>query len=210
MSFFSERLKALRIERDETQEYIAGLIGVTKASVCKYEKGETEPDMKSIRTIADHLDVTIDYMLGNTDIRTRPRRVSENIKLIMGDLNVDEFTADLRERTGLGLDAAEIEGYLIGKIAPNVEVLQALADYAGIYVTFFYNKNSAETLETERQQKIENGDDYPGLGKAAKIIKSKEFLALAVKIQENGLSIEEINGLIDAVINIKRNHKGST
>lgn len=67
---FGVRLKALRKERGITQEKLADIIKVDRSSVGKYEgKGKTLPSEEVRQAIADYFGVSVDYLLGKTDIR---------------------------------------------------------------------------------------------------------------------------------------------
>ena len=61
---FSENITRLRRERKITQEELALFIGVTKASVSKWETGATIPDIMILPQLAAFFDVSIDELLG--------------------------------------------------------------------------------------------------------------------------------------------------
>ena len=69
MAVFSERLRELRQERGMTQEALGQIIGVKNYSVYTYEKGRSCPDVAGLIALADHFDVSIDYLVGRTDRR---------------------------------------------------------------------------------------------------------------------------------------------
>ena len=60
-----EILKEFRLERGLTQEEVGKIIGVQKAAIQKYEKGDVE-NMKqeSIKILASYYGVTTDFLLG--------------------------------------------------------------------------------------------------------------------------------------------------
>lgn len=60
----SENILRLRREKGVTQEELAKFIGVTKASVSKWETGLSMPDIMLLPQLATFFDVTIDEMLG--------------------------------------------------------------------------------------------------------------------------------------------------
>ena len=79
---FAERLKELRKEHKITQEQLASIIGVERSSIGKYEgKSRIIPSDDIKRRIADYFGVSIDYLLGYTDLR---------INLNVGDLSENE------------------------------------------------------------------------------------------------------------------------
>ena len=62
------RLKKLRKLNNETQEQIASLIGITRAAYSNIENGKRETDFKTLLILAQHFDVTTDYLLCNDPI----------------------------------------------------------------------------------------------------------------------------------------------
>ena len=60
-----EILKELRLEKGLTQEEVGNLIGVQKAAIQKYEKGDVENIKRSsIEKLAKYYGVTTDYIFG--------------------------------------------------------------------------------------------------------------------------------------------------
>ena len=57
------KLKELRKQNNETQEYVASLIGVTRGAYANIENGKREPDFSALFVLADHYGVTIDELL---------------------------------------------------------------------------------------------------------------------------------------------------
>lgn len=68
MSKFSERLKQLRTEKKMTQQTIADLVGVNRATYTNWENGKREPELDKVVDLATELNSTVDYLLGNSDI----------------------------------------------------------------------------------------------------------------------------------------------
>ncbi len=61
---FSQNMIRLRHMRKLTQEQLADFIGVTKASISKWETGQSLPDILMLPRLAAFFDVTIDELLG--------------------------------------------------------------------------------------------------------------------------------------------------
>ena len=57
MPKFSDRFKQLRTERRLSQQNLADQLGFSKSSVNMYERGEREPGLESMETIADYFNV---------------------------------------------------------------------------------------------------------------------------------------------------------
>ena len=68
MEFF-ERMKELRGECGETQLQVAEAIGVTMRQYQRYESGDQKPGLDYLIALADHFNVTLDYLAGRTDER---------------------------------------------------------------------------------------------------------------------------------------------
>ena len=66
---FSNRLRKLRIEKKMKQEEIAKKFNTSKAAISNYENDYRKPNMDLISDLADFFDVSVDYLLGRTDVR---------------------------------------------------------------------------------------------------------------------------------------------
>ncbi len=64
---FSKRIRDLRYKTDQSQEYLGVLLGKSRETISKYEKGEREPGLEVITRLAGHFGVSTDYILGMTD-----------------------------------------------------------------------------------------------------------------------------------------------
>lgn len=66
---FLNRLKQLRLERGLLQSDIAKVIKKSERIVGFYETGERDMNTETLSILADFFNVSIDYLLGKTDIR---------------------------------------------------------------------------------------------------------------------------------------------
>ena len=64
MTKFPERLKALRKEKELSQQGLADVIGISKSSINMYERGEREPSFETMESFADFFNVDMDYLHG--------------------------------------------------------------------------------------------------------------------------------------------------
>jgi transcriptional regulator with XRE-family HTH domain len=78
-----ERIKELRIAKGYTQEELGKILGLKKAAIQKYEKGDVENIKRSkIKLLADALGVTPSYIMGwDNDSFFGTRRDDRLIKL---------------------------------------------------------------------------------------------------------------------------------
>lgn len=68
MESFPTRIKNLRESRRIYQREIAEALGVTTRAYQFYESGRSEPNIKTLIAIADYYHVSIDYLVGRTDV----------------------------------------------------------------------------------------------------------------------------------------------
>lgn len=68
---FQERLKKLRLEAKLTQQEVADKLGITRQAYGYYEseKSKREPDHEATQKLAEIFNVSIDYLLGSTDVK---------------------------------------------------------------------------------------------------------------------------------------------
>ncbi len=71
MADFSSRLKELRKERKITQQDLADTFSVRVRTYQGYEYGESYPEVSKLIAIADFFDVSLDYLVGRSDVRER-------------------------------------------------------------------------------------------------------------------------------------------
>lgn len=62
------RLKELREERGFTQRQLADKLGINSVTYLHYEKDQREPPLALLADIAKYYGVSVDYLLGLTDI----------------------------------------------------------------------------------------------------------------------------------------------
>lgn len=66
MSITGERLRALRKERDMSQEEVAKRIGISRPAYVNYEAGKSRP-VRKLSELSALFNVTTDYLLGKSD-----------------------------------------------------------------------------------------------------------------------------------------------
>ncbi len=64
---FNKRLRAIRIKRKYTQQYMADALGVSLNAYQKYEQAERSPSLDCLVQIADILSVPTDILLCRDD-----------------------------------------------------------------------------------------------------------------------------------------------
>jgi len=81
---FGQRLKMLRVQNDLTQQEMAVAFGqknhptaITKGAISMYEIGKRIPETELLIKIADFFDVSVDYLLGLSEVTKRNGKEDE-------------------------------------------------------------------------------------------------------------------------------------
>jgi transcriptional regulator with XRE-family HTH domain len=64
-----KNLKKLREEKGISQQKLADDIGLSQQSINKYENHSIEPEIETMKKVADYFETSRDYLVGHTDIR---------------------------------------------------------------------------------------------------------------------------------------------
>ena len=66
-----KNLRFLREEKGLSQQKLAEMLNTSQQTIFKYEKTASEPDISTLVQIADIFDVTVDYLIGNSELREK-------------------------------------------------------------------------------------------------------------------------------------------
>jgi transcriptional regulator with XRE-family HTH domain len=96
MKLYTNRLSELRKNKKETQDQLASLIGVERSTYSRYETGTSEMTLKTILTLSNHFDVSLDYLFFKSNIPNYNNFDLSNIeaKLL---LNFKKFNSNEQE-----------------------------------------------------------------------------------------------------------------
>lgn len=82
-----ERIKKKRIELGLNQEELGKLVGVSKVSICGYEKGTRTPTIDTFILLVRELKVTPEYLLGY-DVNVVEEKTKYSIKMAHEDIQI--------------------------------------------------------------------------------------------------------------------------
>ncbi|WP_434565126.1 helix-turn-helix domain-containing protein [Thermoanaerobacterium thermosaccharolyticum] len=125
MDTFKDRLKQLRNEKNLTQEELAKYIGTTRATLASWETGRREPDMETLRKLSDYFNVTLDWLMGNTDIRNQAGEITDAVS---DDPELAEFWNDLKQREDLKLLFKQTRNLSPKAIKQVMRIIKAIED----------------------------------------------------------------------------------
>ena len=92
-SAFPSRLRTLLSETDTSQQELGTILGVQRQTVNMYVNGQIRPDIDALSIIAQHFNITTDWLLGLTNSRalvpiaTDELGLSESVVKIIKDYN---------------------------------------------------------------------------------------------------------------------------
>ena len=165
---FKDRLAKLRKELDLTQEDLAKKIGYTRTAISAWEIGRNEPSYSDIVKIADFFNVSLDYLLGKSDVKNpnlndnlflipivgkvaagKPLFANENIE---GYLPIDPLMYNLTSPDGFFF--LQIQGESMNKLIKNGSfALIKKQDYAenGDVIVAIVNGDDEATVKRYKQ-----------------------------------------------------------
>lgn len=96
---FSKRIKELRKEKGINQEELANKINKSESTVSSYELGRRTPDIETIRKLSKIFNVSVDYLVGESDLKRNP---SPRIKqAIEDDPELLSFWEEIEKRESM-------------------------------------------------------------------------------------------------------------
>lgn len=111
---FSKRLKQLR--GNKSQDDVAKDIGISRGALSYYEKGERNPDINILSSIAKYYNVSADYLLGLSDTPTlsvEEKAICDTIGLSQNSVDILKIHAQRARQTPVKDDESEDDWELI-------------------------------------------------------------------------------------------------
>ena len=191
-----ERIKLLRTERNLTQAALAHELGVAKTTLAAYEQEKNEPSNETFIKIANYFNVSADYLLGLTDVKT----ANANIAFIANYLGLTERSiAELHSYHDIAKKYHNT--HMTQKLRilnmffePHCELLEHITDYIYFSATHFKkfsdNSNSSLTPISDLElwddsQKVGYSDDWDMWSKALLLIVEEELMSLREQFHTN-------------------------
>ena len=83
---FSDRLKQLRLRFGYSQAFLAEELSISRMAYTLYESGHREPPLEILIHLAQMYQVSLDYLLGMSDL-SRPPQLSPQESYLFSQLN---------------------------------------------------------------------------------------------------------------------------
>lgn len=95
-NILGNRIKTLRLEANLTQEEFGNPYSLKKSTVSQYESGSSRPDDELKKRIALDYNVSLDWLMGLTDVRNYTEDPSITIAL-HSDTDYDELPKEAKD-----------------------------------------------------------------------------------------------------------------
>lgn len=79
---FGNRLKTVREEKGIRREDIANKIGTSAAIIGRYERNERTPSIDIAKNIAEALEVSLDYLVGETTVLLKDKKMMYRLEVL--------------------------------------------------------------------------------------------------------------------------------
>jgi putative transcriptional regulator len=115
---FSERLKNLRKQAHLTQVDVAEKLGISQPAYASWERGIKKPTQENLVKIAQILNVSIDYLVGNSDGNLKEDEL-DNVELLfrMNSNGLTEEEKDIFKKELIEFMEERKKAFKNGKIA---------------------------------------------------------------------------------------------
>ncbi len=84
---FGNKLKKARIKANKTQEQVANEMNISRTNISKYENGDLEPNLHTLKKISEIYKVSIDYILGISEENKKEKNLTEEEEYILSLYN---------------------------------------------------------------------------------------------------------------------------
>mgnify|MGYP005833599693 CR=1 FL=1 len=168
MGNLGELFRQIRLSKNWSIREAARRMGISHTYLSVLEKGEdprsgrdSNPRPDTLRLISNTYDYPFEELLKAagylsdecfTDHKFDLTVFICNMNLIMGNMSVEELSADILDKTGCNISPKQIRSYLNGDIEPYPGTINILSKYAHVTTDFWYVFNTQETLEMERKK----------------------------------------------------------
>ncbi|WP_196479864.1 helix-turn-helix domain-containing protein [Clostridium tyrobutyricum] len=127
-NILGKRIKILRTENGLTQEEFGKPYNIKKSTVSQYESGSSKPDDELKKKIAQDYNVSLDWLMGLTDIRDLLKSADKITKSLNDDPELSEFWNALKDRDDLKLLFKQTRDMTPNDIKKIIRIIKAIED----------------------------------------------------------------------------------
>ena len=127
---FPKRLKELRLAHGETQRDLANAVEVGRTTISEYESGKIVPKQEGLLRIANHFNVSVDYLTGVSDNPATRKQNASDLDALLNTIHhilLDEYDTPVTyECEQLSSRQKIIIDQLIEQLRDNIEMMLEL------------------------------------------------------------------------------------
>lgn len=123
--FNGDRLKKLREDRNMTQIELGKVFNISHSTINRYENGLRQPDNETLISMANYFNVSVDYLLGLSNVRSSSDHISDAIK---DDQELLEFWKEMKDREELQLLFKQVRTLSKLDIKQLIRMIKAIED----------------------------------------------------------------------------------
>lgn len=206
MATFAERLRQLRAERGISTPKLAEELGIAKSTISQYENNKRSPDGYILAKLAEYFNVSVEYLLGKTDI---PDRITEANTDSAHSKELEKFKTrikELRQKNNLtqkelgeklGLTESTVSLYEAGKRKPDPSTLVKLANIFDVSIDYLLGRTDDPTNPVKGIVTREDFERVLGPGDYPEVMAFKEY------IDRENLTWEEAMKLLELAKKIR-------
>ncbi len=148
---------------------------------------------------------------------------ASNLKLVIGNLLIEELSKDIYEKTGYRIIPDQVKSYLKGDIQPFPGTINILSKYAQVSADFWFKYNTEETLLDEKKKYKESllksaceqfSNEYIRFSNLPDNIKqftidreNQAYLKAVIEAKMKGISPHTLSLLIQTIANEIQSYK---
>lgn len=179
------RTRELRKKKGISQAELGDYLGVTRSTICQYEQEKRQPDNETLIKIADYFCVSVDYLLGRSEIKKAPS------KFDVAQID-DKYSIPLLGRisASIPLESQEnLEGYIcVGYTPPREYFALRVKDQSMINAGI----KDKSILIVHKQAYAENGDVVVALINGESTVKRFKTYGDSLFLMPENLTFEPI------------------
>jgi transcriptional regulator with XRE-family HTH domain len=119
------KIKKLRHEKGVNQVDLAKHLGLKQQTISSYENGNSKPDIETLEKMAKFFDVSIDYLVGRSDVRDPAEKIA---KAVADEPDLMLFWEEMRKRRELKLLFKQIRDLPPEHIKRIIRIIKAIED----------------------------------------------------------------------------------
>jgi transcriptional regulator with XRE-family HTH domain len=106
-----KRIKYYRLSKELSRNNLVDELGISIHTLAKYEQGQREPNIETLKKIATALDVSIDKLLGNEEVEKI--KFKDDFDINIFDTQVIKYINDLKQKLKNTYPSVEINNTLV-------------------------------------------------------------------------------------------------